>query len=284
MTVLCQEPTAQENFALMLHERVIQAEERIAELQKGLDERAPVPQKTTMPLDRLDQGWYFSFRALKELWPDVSDKDNWNDKASLLMKEFAAQDVSPTLTLSMETFGKSEDGRMLMGTLNLDRVEEFPNTIPELPEEMPEYAVEALFARQYVLVEGVIESRDTCCTTEMVGRCVERAWKSTWIPKSFWGPHIRPEVRAYLESRLVMVFLRDRGSGSRVQELRYPNEWHQLLSADGMVYYDCVGTMAEEAGKVFRGGVKDQLYRLAIEADHVRPHNKVVAKLMKELV
>lgn len=210
----------------------------------------------------------------------VEDKE-WEEQAALLMREFAVRGFTPTLTLSAETIGKSVDGRNLMRCLDLDRLEHLPEVMPAMPEEMPEEMLDVVFARQYVVVEGVITSSDPRCSLEAVGACIEKAWGPTWIARSSNEDMLQPAI---LESKWHMMAVRHMIMNiPKVQELRYPDEWRSLMSAASMVYYDCFGELAVEANHVFRSGVRDQLYRLAIEVDDIRPDTRAATKLIEEL-
>ena len=273
-------PDTQEAFALMLHDRLVAAEEYIADLQRNLDKRAPALPATTMTLDRVRKGVFFSFKAYKDLWPAVEDKD-WNKQAALLMTEFQAFEMSPTLTLSVETIRNSVAGRNLSRSLDLDRLGHLPDAMPALPEEIPEYMLDRLFVRQYVVVEGVITSSNPCFCVEIAGACIERAWSSTWIPKSGIEEMIQPLARK--SEWYMMALFEMRMDTRRVQELRYPDAWEHLMSVDGMAYYDAEGELVAEGGHVFRSAERDRMYRVAIEADDIRPDTRAVCKLIEEL-
>ena len=279
-TPLLDKPTTQEAFALMLHDRVVEAERLAADLQRKLDERVPPALTTTMSLDRPKKGFFFSFKAYRDLWPAVEDK-NWEAQAASLINEFLAFGVDPVLTLSVETMGKSVDGRNLMRSLDLARLEQMPDVMPAMPEVMPDEMLDILFARQYVVVEGVITSSDPRCTLENVGACIEKAWSKTWIPRDGIEEMIKPPARESRWHTLALFSMRI--NTQRVTELRYPDEWERLMSADGMVYYDCFGELASEVPHVFRSSVSDQLYRFAIEANDIRPDTRAVTKLIEEL-
>lgn len=147
-------------------------------MQRNLEERAPALPATTMTLDRVRKGVFFSFKAYKDLWPAVAVKD-WNKQAALLMTE-----LQPLVR------------------------------------------------------------------------------KSEWHMMTLFG--IRVDIRS-------------------VQELRYPDAWEHLMAVDGMAYYDAVGKLVAEGGHVFRSAERDRMYRLAIEADNIRPDTRAVCELIEEL-
>ena len=279
-TPLLNKPTTQEAFALMLHDRVVETERLAADLQRKLDERVPPSLTTTMSLDRPRKGFFFSFKACRDSWPAVEDK-KWEAQAASLINEFLAFGVDPVLTLSVETMGKSVDGRNLMRSLDLALQEELPDVMPAMPEVMPDEMLDIYFAGQYVVVEGVITSSDPRCTLENVGACIEKAWSKTWIPKSGIKEMIQPLARKSKWHMLTLIQICI--NIQSVKELRYPDEWAGLMSADGMTYYDCFGELVTEKCHAFRSSVRDQLYRLAIEADDIRPDTRAVTKLIEEL-
>ena len=87
------EPTAtpQEAFALMLHDRVVAAEERICALTAELDRRAPAlppsPEKVTV--QHATRGCFFSFLAAPGTWPAYEEEGAQEAAAKRLVAALA---------------------------------------------------------------------------------------------------------------------------------------------------------------------------------------------------
>ncbi len=276
-SMLCKKATPQESFVLMLQDRLVQAEERIAGMQRALDDRAPARPQSSMSISRLRKGWFFTFKAHKELWPAIDDTDSMQTKASLLVDalEGLAPGADATLVLAPETLGRSKAGSVINAILHH---EGYQGT-----EEAEEASVDVIFAKQYIVVEGVITSTSSTCTSDVVGAAIERAWQSSWTTLDDWKQMVRPEWHTLPKNLMRILCLNTPG----VFELSHPRACESIMQAGGSAFYMSCGKLAVKGEVVSRVEEHDDMYDMYREAifhnNTFQPNNARVAELIKEL-
>ena len=77
------QPSAENEFALMMHERIVSLEQLVDGLCRDLDARAPLAPATAFSIDSRIRGWYFSVKVWADAWPQDGGHRGQIHKCSL---------------------------------------------------------------------------------------------------------------------------------------------------------------------------------------------------------
>ena len=69
-------PSIENEFALMMHERIFSLEQLVDGLRRDLDTRSLKPPPTAFSIDSRIRGWYFSVKVWADAWPQNEDGED----------------------------------------------------------------------------------------------------------------------------------------------------------------------------------------------------------------
>lgn len=271
---LLDKPTTQEAFVLMLHDRVVEAERLIANLQESLVKQ-PCDDKR-LKIFSCPRGWFFTFKAYRDCWPAAGDAAGLRDKAQCLfdaLGHYYAWDAA--LVMSQEKI------------VNIRFADALNEVVTGERGPPSDAVVDDVFARPFVIVEGVITTDKHGCNCDVVGKAIEDAWRASWITDQY-QELFRPEWRDRLDDTLqVMIGL----DSPAVQELGCPDAWRVMMAASSLTQYEmCMLGRSGEVLVAARSQRPSPLekslsqYRLAVSLDsRIRPQTVAVKEFIDEL-
>lgn len=269
---LLDKPTTQEAFVLMLHERVVEAERLIADLQESLVKR-PYDNRR-LQIFSSPRGWFFTFKAYRDCWPAAGDAASLRDKAQSFFEAPGSYAWDAALVMSQEDIA------------NVREAAELNEVVTGEHGRPSDAVVNDIFARPFVIVEGVIATDKHGCDCDIVAKAVEDAWKSSWISDKY-QELFRPEWRERLDDVLQYMIGTDL---SAVKELGCPDAWLDMMAASSLKQYSMCMV---EAPKVLVTSYPQRpcslekslsRFRLAVSLDsRVRPQTIAVKKFIDEL-
>lgn len=269
---LMAKPTPQEAFALMLHDRLIAAEGCVAEIQRGL---------TGQPGDGLrlwirsaPRRWFFAFKAYRDLWPAAEDPSGLEDKAQALFDAMGPYAMHASLVMSQEKTGNTRHATKLNEIVTGGR------------GPASDAVVREVFARPFVVVEGVITTDEHGCDCTVVGRAIEKAWRFSWVGDE-WKDMFRHKWHARLADVMVLIGM----DHPTMQQLKCPDAWHDMLTASSRTKYD-IGLLGESGEMLVQARctrpspLEEARHRnrVAVSLDsRVKVQNVAVRELIEEL-
>ncbi len=275
------QPSAENEFALMMHERIVSLEQLVDGLCRDLDARAPLPPATAFSIDSRIRGWYFSVKVWADAWPQDEDTEDRSIRA--VLEEAAGLDSKSNLSLVLCKHDTREaQCNHLRLALAMNRLAH-----PDMATAMEvdgEGDLEEMFGRRVLCIEGVLATHEPAFNPATFGAAIDRAWQSMLLDKGFNNMEALSAKGQQFKDASCMVY-----GGRIMQEIALPALWQNLVHAangrvrqywlqGGIIQCEC-GAEAFELGDPVKLAVDLALSTQLRDSDVDLQHPRALAAL-----
>lgn len=216
-------PSAENQFALMMHERIVSLEQLVDGLCRDLDARAPLPPATAFSIDSRTRGWYFSVKVWADAWPQ--DEDTEDSSIHAVLEEAGRSGGKGNLSLVLCKHDTHEaQCNHLRLALAMDRLAH-----PDMATAMEvdgEGNLDDMLGRRVLCIEGIIDTHDAAFDPATFGAAIERVWQSMLLDRGFNNMEALSAKGQQLKDAGCMVY-----GGRSMQEVALPPLWQNLVHA-----------------------------------------------------
>ena len=216
-------PSAEHEFALMMHERIIFLEQHVDGLRRDLDARAPPVPATAFSIDSRIRGWYFSVKVWADTWPQDEDGEDRAIRAVLEEAGRLGGKTNLSLVLCKHDTREAQCNHLRLA-LALNRLAH-----PDVATAMEldgEENLEDMFGRRVLCIEGILDTHEPAFDPAIFGAAVDCVWHPMLLDKGFDNMEAFSPKGQTLKDASCMVY-----GGRSMQEIALPALWRNLVHA-----------------------------------------------------
>ena len=175
-------PSAEHEFALMMHDRIISLEQHVDGLRRDLDARAPLAPATAFSIDSRIRGWYFSVKVWADAWPQDEDGEDRAIRAVLEQAGRLGGKTTLSLVLCKHDTREAQCNHLRLA-LAMNRLAH-----PDVATAMEldgEENLEDMFGRRVLGIEGILQAHEPAFNLATFGAAVDCAWQSMLLDRGF---------------------------------------------------------------------------------------------------
>ena len=217
------QPSAENEFALMMHERIVSLEQLVDGLCRDLDARAPLPPATAFSIDSRIRGWYFSVKVWADAWPQDEDAEDRSIRAVLEEAGRSGGKGNLSLVLCKHDTREAQCNHLRLA-LAMDRLAH-----PDMATAMEvdgEGDLEDMLGRRVLCIEGILDTHDSAFDPATFGAAIERVWRSMLLDRGFDNMEALSAKGQQFKDASCMVY-----GGRSMQEVALPALWQNLVHA-----------------------------------------------------
>ena len=217
------QPSAENEFLLMMHERIICLEQHVDGLRRDLDARVPLAPVTAFSIDTRVRGWYFSVKVWADAWPQ--DEDGEDRVIRAVLEEAGRLGGKSNLSLVLCKHDTREAQRShLRLALAMNRLAN-----PDIATAMEvdgEGDIEDMLGRQVLCIKGILDTHEPAFDPAIYGCAIDRVWQSMLLDRGFHNMDALSAKGQQFKDASCMVY-----GGRSIQEVALPALWQNLVHA-----------------------------------------------------
>ncbi|KAK9845141.1 hypothetical protein WJX74_011108 [Apatococcus lobatus] len=176
---LMAQPSAENEFALMMHERIVSLEQLVDRLCMDLDARAPLPPATAFSIDSRIRGWFFSVKVWADAWPQDEDR------AILAVLEEASRSGGRgnlSLVLCKHDTREAQCNHLRLALAMARLANPDAATAVEVDGGGD---LEDMLGRRVLCIEGILDTHNPAFDPATIGSAIDRVWQSMLLDRGF---------------------------------------------------------------------------------------------------
>ncbi|KAK9849236.1 hypothetical protein WJX84_000543 [Apatococcus fuscideae] len=220
---LLTQPSIENEFALMMHERIVSLEQLVDGLRRDLDTRVPQPPPTAFSIDGRIRGWYFSVKVWADVWPQDEAGEDQAIHAVLQEAGRLGGKGDLSLVLCKHDTRQAQCNHMQLA-LAFNRVAH-PDTATAA-EVNEEESIFEMFGRRVLCIEGIIDTHEPSFNPAAFGAAIDRVWHPMLLNRGFNNMEALSAKGQQCEDASCAVY-----GGRSMREVALPQLWQELVHA-----------------------------------------------------
>ena len=217
------QPSTENQFALMMHERIVCLEQLVDNLRVDLEARAPPPPATAFSIDSRIRGWYFSVKVWADAWPQ--DEEGEDRAIRAVLEEAGRLGGRRALSLVLCKHDSREAQRdHIRLTMAFERVAH-PDTATAMELDAEE-DLDDMFGRRVLCIEGIVDTHVPSFDPAAFGAAVDHVWHPMLLDKGFNNLEALSAKGRQWEDASCVVY-----GGRSMREVALPHLWQDLVHA-----------------------------------------------------